>query len=243
VDALPVHLVEARGGALHEVYVGLDASGQRFVEVLAAPSSEAVATYLERFGVPWRTYPDGWRTEICLAAEDWLRGVGALLARGFALTLDYGDRARRLYTRDRRRGTLMVYAHHQLGERPLSRPGQQDLTAHVNFSALQAAGRAVGLRTAGLTTQAAFLSALGIQAEAEALAARRFGAAQTARHTSRGALDYLRRGSLRAAVRTLLDPYGLGGFQVLIQQRGVPGAGRRLLGLRGSATNPGATPT
>jgi SAM-dependent MidA family methyltransferase len=242
VDALPVHVVEARGGALREVYVGLAADGRRLVEVLGAPSSEAVASYLERFGVAWRGYPDGWRAEVCLAAEEWMRGVGTLVARGFALTLDYGDTARQLYTRDRRRGTLMVYTRHQLGERPLAQPGRQDLTAHVNFSALQAAGRAVGLRSAGLTTQAAFLTALGIQAEAEALAARRFGAAQTARQTSRGALDYLRRSSLRAAVRTLLDPYGLGGFGVLIQQRGVPGVGRRLWGLGRADAGPHASP-
>jgi SAM-dependent MidA family methyltransferase len=236
-DALPVHVVVAQGGELREVYVGLDATVQRLIEVLDAPSSPAVATYLDRFGVPWRGYPDGWRAEVCLVAEEWMRDLAMLLARGCVLTLDYGDSARRLYTRDRRRGTLMVYAHHQLGERPLAHPGQQDLTAHVNFTTLQAAGRAARLRTAGLTTQAAFLTALGIREEADALAARCFGAAETARHTSRGALDYLRRGSLHAAVRTLLDPYGLGGFKVLAQHRGLPSAGRRLLGLRVEATD------
>jgi hypothetical protein len=66
----------------------------------------------------------------------------------------------------------------------------------------------------------------------EALAASRYPFADSERHTDRGQADYLRRASLRNAVAILLDPRGLGGFRVLVQQRGVPGAGKRLLGLR-----------
>jgi SAM-dependent MidA family methyltransferase len=231
VDALPVHIVEKREGALAEVYVALAPDGQRLVERLDAPSSERVAGYLDRYGVPWRDYPDGWRAEVCLAAEDWMGEVARALGRGFVLTIDYGDTARRLYTRDRRRGTLMGYARHQLSERPLASPGAQDITAHVNFTALARAGRAAGLRVAGLTTQAALLAGLGMREEAEALAARLFPHADSERHTDRGQAEYLRRASLRNAVATLLNPHGLGGFRVLIQQRGVPGAGRALLGL------------
>ncbi|MBF6591704.1 MAG: SAM-dependent methyltransferase [Ktedonobacterales bacterium] len=239
VDALPVHRVEARGGELYEWYVTLEthreeAHGGRLVEQLGPPSSPAVATYFDRFRVPWRTYPDGWRAEICLEAEPWLRQATAALRRGFVLTIDYGDTARRLYTRDRHGGTLMVYARHQVGERPLVYPGRQDITAHVNFSALRAAGRAVGLPTAGFTTQADFLLRLGVREEAAAIAARRFPAADTERHTDRGQADYLRRGALRAAVATLLDPHGLGGFRVLAQHRGMPGAGHHLLGIAGA---------
>lgn len=232
VDALPVHVVVKRGDALDEVYVGLDAAGDRLVEVLAPPSSPAVAEYLDRFGAPWRDFSDGWRAEVCLAAEQWLRTIGVLVQHEFLLTIDYGDTARRLYTRDRRRGTLMVYTQHQLGDRPLARPGEQDLTTHVNFSALAAAGRHAGLRTIGLTTQATLLERQGIRAEAEAVAARRFPLVESASHTGQGALDYLRRGSLRAAVGILLDPQGLGGFKVLLQHRRVPGAGKRLIGMR-----------
>src|SRR5262249_18716122 len=156
----------------------------------------------------------------------------AIIRRGFALTIDYGDTARGLYTRDRRRGTLAVYTRHALGDRPLANPGAQDLTAHVNFTALVEAGREAGLRLAGLTTQAEFLGRLGIREEEEALGQRLFPAADTERHTDRGQADYLRRRTLHGAVSTLLNPYGLGGFRVLVQQRGVPGAGRLLLGLR-----------
>lgn len=227
VDALPVHRVEARGGRLAEVYVALEPQSGRLVEQVAAPSSERVADYLERYSVPWRDFPDGWRAEVCPAAEDWMREVAGILGDGFTLTLDYGASARRLYTRDRRHGTLMVYTRHRLSERPLANPGQQDLTAHVNFSALARVGATAGLWVARYTTQAALLSALGVREQAEQLAARLFPYADTERHSDRGQADYLRRATLRNAVATLLDSRGLGGFRALIQRRGVSAAEAR----------------
>ena len=211
----------------------MDAAGDRLVERAGPPSSAAVAGYLDHYRIPWRTYPDGWRAEVCLAAEGWMLALGGPLARGFLLQVDYGDRARRLYTRDRRRGTLAVYTHHRLGERPLASPGQQDLTAHVNFSALIELGRMMGLRLAGLTTQRAFLLRAGIQQEVERRAAEQFPLADVARASDAGQRDYLRRAALRAAMRTLISAEGLGGFHALVQQRGVPGTGRRLSGLAG----------
>lgn len=231
VDALPVHLVEKQGGVLAEVYVAVDERTGRLVEQLGEPSSPAVSGYLDVYHVPWRGFPDGWRAEVRLAAEPWLRDTTSPLSHGYVLTIDYGDTARGLYTRDRRHGTLAAYSRHQLAERTLAQPGQQDLTAHVNFTALIASGRLLGLRLAGLTTQANFLKRLGIRAEAEALAQRLYPAAEAERHTDRGQADYLRKRALLGAVATLLNPHGLGGFRVLIQQRGAPGTSRRLLGL------------
>lgn len=220
VDALPVHRVEARDGRLAEVYVALAPATGQLVEQVAEASSARVADYLDRYAVPWRAFPDGWRAEVCPAAEDWMQEVATTLGHGFTLTLDYGASARRLYTRDRRHGTLMVYTRHRLGERPLAHPGQQDLTAHVNFSALARVGARAGLRVTRYTTQAALLSALGVREQAEELAARLFPYAESERHTDRGQADYLRRAALRNAVATLLNPHGLGGFRALIQQRG-----------------------
>jgi SAM-dependent MidA family methyltransferase len=188
-----------------------------------------VAAYLDDYRVPWRGFADGWRAEVCLEARDWMRRVAAGIQRGFVLTIDYGDTARRLYTRDRRRGTLAVYSQHQLGERPLAQPGMQDLTAHVNFSALVQTGRECGLRLAGLTTQAAFLTALGLRERMAALSAPTIGRGDIVGNSQ---LDQLRRMSERNALAALLNPAGLGGFKVLIQQRGVSGAGRALLGLQ-----------
>ena len=153
------------------------------------------------------------------------------LERGFILTIDYGASARRLYTADRRRGTLMAYSRHHLSERPLAQPGEQDLTAHVNFTALARVGHEYDLKVAGLTTQAALLNALGVREQAKTLAARLFPHAETERHTDRGQAEYLRRVALFNALATLLNPHGLGGFHVLIQRKGVSSPGRRLLGL------------
>jgi len=233
VDALPTHVVEISEGALREVYVATDAAG-RLIETLGPLSASELATYLDDFHIPWRRYPEGWRCEICLAAAPWMREIARTLRRGFALTIDYGDTARRLYTRYRRHGTLAVYRRHALGARALANPGSQDLTAHVNFSALITRGREGGLRLAGLTTQSELLQRLGVYEQAEALGRRLYPAADTERHTDRGQADHLRRRMLQSAVAALLNPGGLGGFRVLLQQCGVPGSSRLLLGLRAS---------
>src|SRR5258708_30898105 len=91
-----------------------------------------------------------------------MREIGATLRCGFVLTIDYGDTARRLYTPDRRRGTLAVYARQQRGERPLERPGRQDLTAHVNFTALVEAGRPSGPPRGGPPPPGGFFRGAGV---------------------------------------------------------------------------------
>ncbi|HEX6779383.1 MAG TPA: SAM-dependent methyltransferase, partial [Ktedonobacterales bacterium] len=105
-------------------------------------------------------------------------------------------------------------------EEPLARPGQQDITAHVNFSALIEEGRAAGLRRSRFITQQEFLLGWGIREEVEALRATRYAAADSERHTDQGQADLLRYYSQRNAVNALLDPKGLGGFRVLIQRKG-----------------------
>jgi SAM-dependent MidA family methyltransferase len=166
-----------------------------------------------------------------------MRKVGQHVHRGAVIIIDYGDRARALYTRDRRRGTLAAYAQHRLVEQPLAHPGQQDLTGHVNFSALIEAGRAAGLRLAGLTTQRDILLRLGIQRDAEERAVARYPYADSERHTDRGQRDHLRRAALRNAIATLLRPEGLGGFRVLVLHRGIPHA-RDLTALRHDNASP-----
>lgn len=227
-DALPVHVVEKRGDRLHEVYVALGPDGG-FIETLGEPSTPEVAAYLDHYRVPWRRFHDGWRGEVALDVEPWMRIFAAALRRGFVLTIDYGDLASKLYIDERKRGTLASYARHRMGDDPLAQPGRQDLTAHVNFSALLEHGRASGLRRALWMTQAELLEKLRIREEARTLASRLYPYAETERHTDRGQMDYLRQRALLGAVSTLLNPYGLGGFHALLQQKGMPGAGRALL--------------
>jgi SAM-dependent MidA family methyltransferase len=230
IDAFPVHIVEVRGGRFYEVYV-TERQGH-LVETLGEVSTPDILSYLAAYKVDAACFDDGWRAEVNLHAPQWLASTAGQLRRGFLLTIDYGDRARSLYTRARRRGTLAAYYRHTLSDRPLARPGEQDLTAHVNFSALIDAGRRVGLRLAGLTTQRNFLLALGIRDELETLCATLYGDALRDRASDSGQIALLRTYSLRNAVNALIDPAGLGRFRVLIQHRGAPGASKKLLGLR-----------
>src|SRR5215471_9714059 len=160
IDAFPVHIVEMQGKRLYEIFVGVLQG--RLCEMVAEPSSAEVGTYLDRYKIPWHSFDDGWRAEINLDALRWIERVARLIRRGFVLTIDYGDKAKPLYTRHRRYGTLACYAHHHVNEHPLRHPGQQDITAHVNFSALIDEGRRHGLRLSTFNTQRLWLEGLGI---------------------------------------------------------------------------------
>lgn len=218
IDALPVHVVEARAGRLYELYITCEESQLR--ELLAEPSSPEVATYLDRAGIPWHTFPDGWRAEINLEAAHWLElATNALERHGFLLTIDYGAKARELYTRERRRGTLLCYYQHQTNERPLLFPGEQDITAHVDFSALIAQGRALGLRLHKYTTQRQWLEANGLFAELERRRASDFALADSNRASDQGQIALFGWYNLRQRASVLTDPAGMGNFKVLILRR------------------------
>lgn len=218
IDALPVHVVEAREGRLYEVYVTCEDGHLR--ERLAEPSSPAVAHYLDAARIPWQTFPTGWRGEINLEAQRWLeQSTRRLCKHGFILAIDYGEKARELYTRERRRGTLMCYYQHQANERPLVRPGEQDITAHVDFSALITHGRALGLRLHRYTTQRQWLEDCGLDVELAARRARDFALAETERASDQGQIALLGWYNLRQRAAILTDPSGMGNFKVLILRR------------------------
>src|SRR5437867_6801843 len=109
-----------------------------------------VVDYAVRYGL---ATVDGAVAEVGLEALEYARRVAGSIRRGFQIVIDYGDRSERLYDpRMRPAGTLLAYHRHQASEDVLRRVGEQDLTAHVNFSALEDAGAAAGLGTAGFTT-------------------------------------------------------------------------------------------
>jgi SAM-dependent MidA family methyltransferase len=156
VDAFPVSVVTRDGSKLKEVYV--TAEGDALREKLGPISDSAIAAAVARYA---NQLEEGSRVEVSLSATQWIRSVAEKLERGFVLTIDYGDLAERLYTRNRPGGTLLTYLQHRVSEDFFAAPGEQDLTAHVNFSALIDAGREAGLEFTGLTTQEKFLMALG----------------------------------------------------------------------------------
>jgi SAM-dependent MidA family methyltransferase len=213
IDALPVQRVVVEGGALQEIYVGFD--GTRFIEVTGNPSMPALEQYFQAQGI---MLEEGYQAEVCLEACDWIESVGRALERGFILTIDYGHEARVLYDAPHNRGTLLAYRDHAVSENLLDAPGEQDLTAHVNFSALELWGQKAGLIRTGLVTQSQFLVALGRENEFADL----YELAQSE-------MDKLR---ARLLLKNLIHPEGLGEkFQVLIQHKGI--AAPPLTGLSG----------
>jgi SAM-dependent MidA family methyltransferase len=218
LDAFPVHVVEKRGTELYEVFV--DLQGHTLHEVLDQPSSQQVANYLEQARIPWSTFPDGWRAEINLDALDWLeRSVALLAPHAFLLAIDYGEKARILYTRERRKGTLLCYRHHQTNERPLLWPGEQDITAHVNFSSLIDQGHHLGMRLHKYTTQREWLNEWGLAAELEERRQRDFALAEVDRASNAGQVALLGWYNLRQRAAILTDPNGMGNFKVMVLRR------------------------
>ncbi len=104
--------------------------------------------------------PDGFTTEICPLAEQWWSQAAGILQRGKLLTFDYGLEHEEFFAPHRAQGTLRAYRKHRLCTDILALPGEQDITAHVNFSQLRKAGEAAGLGTEKLATQAQFLTSL-----------------------------------------------------------------------------------
>ncbi len=203
LDALPVHRVVQRAAGLREIYVG--AEGEELREVEGELSSPALAQYLEKYGTPLQ---EDQFAEINLEALAWLERAAAALKRDFLVTIDYGYRAQELYGPSHMRGTLLAYREHRAEENWLAAPGEQDLTAHINFTALEQRGRELGLESLGYTTQSNFLLSLARASGMEQMDA-----------------------TARRQLIQLTHPEGMGeAFKVLIQAKGVPAA--RLAGLQ-----------
>jgi len=171
LDALPTHQVVMRDDGLREVYVDVDrdrlgTGDWRLVTTEGAPSTPALAEYLARLSV---VLEPGWRAEINLRAVDWIREAVRRLQRGFLILIDYGHPAHELYSVTHATGTLTTFTRHTMAgpERPgaepawLERPGEQDITAHVDFTGIQRAAEDEGAVTLGLLDQTYFLLGLG----------------------------------------------------------------------------------
>jgi SAM-dependent MidA family methyltransferase len=203
VDALPVHRVVMDSGALKEIFVGFQDG--HFAEKVAPLSTCAISEYFAAQGI---TLNEGQHAEAGLEACDWITELGRRLECAYVLTIDYGHPAADLFDEHHMRGTLLAYQNHRVSEEFYASPGEQDLTAHANFTALESWGARAGLETAGFTSQTAFLLALGQGNEFADL----YDDGQSEADRTKARLQ----------LKTLIHPEGMGErFQVLVQRKGV----------------------
>jgi len=198
-DALPIDIIDYRGS------VRVSEENGRFTERFVSPSP-AELEFVDRYSV----HPEpGERVEVSPEALDWTKSIAAVFEgrSGFAVVIDYG------YTREqqlagRHRDTLMTYRRHRAGPSPYEAPGEQDITAHVNFSAIQSAAAANGLSGAKLLTQSQFLIGIGESTQF----ADAFRECKLPQERAKVALQ----------LRHLVTPEGMGEtFQVLVLFHGV----------------------
>jgi SAM-dependent MidA family methyltransferase len=210
-DALPVHRVVREGNELRELYVTTGPNG--LCEQDGPLSSDDLLEYFNEQSI---ALDEGQQAEASSQACHWIEEAGKKLQRGFVLTIDYGHEASELYDQRHVRGTLLAYHRHRAGEDFFRAPGEQDLTAHVNFTALDHWGQRAGLVRTGLASQSSFLMALARQSN--------FAELQT-EGTSES-----ERSRARLLFKTLIYPEGMGEtFQVFVQHKNVESP--RLTGL------------
>lgn len=228
-DAFPVHLVEKARGEWYEIGIGFEQEMEtKMKKSYISPASNTVqiadsaevqsVIFLEGYmpevspeitaiikGLP-KGLPDGMRIEVQAGISEVMDALSSMLERGRVISIDYGDSAEDLYHPSRKNGTLACYYQHQMNEEYLERVGDQDITAHVNFSRLMECGDRVGLVTKSFTRQDQFLLANGILEKAQA-------------HQDTDPFTSVAMKRNRA-IQQLILPSGLGGvFRVLIQEK------------------------
>jgi SAM-dependent MidA family methyltransferase len=205
-DAFPAHRLVFEAGRFREAWVVSDGAGFRFENGPVSDEGEAAVEQLQDDEV---RLVEGGVYDVSPASAAWFEGACRHLKRGYALVIDYGYEAPELFQHHRLTGTLRGYFGHTATEDPFANVGAQDLTVHVDFTALQRAGEAAGLTFAGLTTQGAFLAGLGLGEHLVQL--------QADPNTLMS--EYL---ATQAVVARLIDPGGLGRFRVLVMAKDAP---------------------
>ena len=207
IDAFPVHLVSINNKELTEIYVTY--SEGKIKEVISELSTTEIINYFKLIDINLNAdeYPKNYRTEVNLKALDWLINIDFKLKRGYLLTIDYGYTASKYYHPQRHKGTLKCYYKHRHHNNPYVNIGKQDMTSHVNFTALEKKGKLLNLETIKFTQQGLFLMGLGLGNRLSEL--------------STGKYSFLHVIKRRDTLHQLINPMGLGGFGILLQSKGL----------------------
>jgi SAM-dependent MidA family methyltransferase len=204
LDALPVHRVLMTEAGLQEMYV--DVQGGRLRAREGPLSTAAISQQITAGG---GQLAPGQRGEVNRNAPELVRSLAGLVEPGYVLLLDYGAPARTLYGADFPAGTLRCYWRHTLSRDPLRRVGRQDITAHVDLTAVTRAAEASGLILLGATRQARLLDRLGSDMLRSAVLEAGWRRMEERAHL--------------AALSLLGDPRELGGLAALVFGRSAPG--------------------
>lgn len=198
-DSFPFHLVKMIDNKLKEIFITME--NNELKEVEGELSSEEINKYLENINI---TFPEGNRGEVNLMALKWIKELAHTIKRGYIITIDYGYESEELYSQKRKEGTLLCYHNHTFHSNPYKRPGYDDITGHINFTALIKEGEKSGLTLIDYCTQRDFLINLGIKDEIKKLD-----------RNNMNLMDYNRQVK---AMKRLVDMRGLGNIKVLIQK-------------------------
>lgn len=150
LDAMPVHKFKIDNG-IQEYYV--DWQNEKLSWALL-PGSDSCRNAVQKLNIE---FEEGYESEINVVLPAWINSLNAILNCGLILLIDYGFPSHEYYHPDRSSGTLMCHYHHHAHMEPLILTGLQDITAHVDFTAIARAAVDAGLEVSGYTTQANFL--------------------------------------------------------------------------------------
>lgn len=204
LDAMPVHRFEVRDGTALELFV--DLKDGELVNLALPPSTPLIEERLHPF-LP--VLPNGYRGEVNTGLDGWAAQQSQVLKKGWTLTIDYGFDRSTLYRPERTTGSLRCYYQHVLSQDPLRHVGKQDITAHVDFTAVDEAMSAYGFSSGGSAPQGTFLSRLGLE--------QAFARLQEIPGLSRPD-----RRANEMGIRSLVDAEGMGRFIVTAHGRNAP---------------------
>ena len=165
LDAMPVHVFKKLGDSIQEQYIGCSDSGD-FVTVYRESNSDELMNWWQKYG-QGKNLPDGYVSEVNLNIGPWLEAIEQMMESGLILLIDYGFPEAEYYLPERSTGTLKCHYRHHHHDDPLKLPGLQDVTAHVDFTAVAEAGHGAGLDVLGYVHQGGFLTSCGIVQMAE----------------------------------------------------------------------------